>query len=297
MTIAFDIMLSVARQLDITEGVATGGSSTTIVDTTLLGVVEGLADDEFNGGTAFIVTDAGGAGAAPENETARVTDYVESTSTLTVTSGDFSAAPASGDSYAVTQLPRGRLLSAINAALRDLGDVPYEDDTSLDTTAATREYTIPAAAKHDLRQVWIAQRTSAPWDYVEQHNWRQVKNKSTGDLVFSEQPVASRNIRMVYCRSHPALTGDASAVNDAIPLDYLLWRATFYIYLSRVQQEGRDSQKWTGLMNMAAEYAQQALQRHPIKLPAYSTKFYLHDEPDTDMPRGATIKTADVATS
>jgi hypothetical protein len=145
--------------------------------------------------------------------------------------------------------------------------------------------------------VWIAQNTAAPWDFVEQHNWRQVKNKSTGDLVFAEQPVAARNMRLIYCRSHPALTADASAVNDAIPLDYLIWRATFYIYLSRVQQEGRDSQKWTGLMNMAAEYAQQALQRHPIKLPAYSTKFYLHDEPDTDMPRGATIKTADVATS
>lgn len=293
MTTAFDAMLALlARVLGCTEGVATGGSSTTIVDSDL-----GGTDDEWTSGTAFIITDGGGAGAAPENETARITDYASTTGTITVASGDFSAAPASGDTYGVCKVPRYRLYQALNNALRDLGPVPFEDDTSLDTAASTKRYTLPAAAKRDLRQVWVARRTSAPFDWEEQHNWYVIQNRSTYDLMFREQPVASRDIRLVYVGPHATLDADADTINDAVPLDYLAWRAAFWEYMWRSQQQGRDPERWVGLMNMAAEYASQALQKHPIILPAYSPRHYLSEEPTTELPDGATIKTADVATS
>ena len=295
---AFDAMLALARiVVPTTEGTATSGSATTILDTDILGVHEWLADDGLNGGTAFITYDAGGAGAAPQNETARITDYAESISTVTLMSGDLSAAAAAGDGYAVTSIPRYQLYAALNAALRDLGDVPYENDTSLDTVADTREYTLPAAAKRDLRQVWIAQHTAAPWDYAEQNNWRVIKNRATLDLVFSNQPTASRNIRLVYVGPHATLDDDADTVNDAVPFDYLVWRGAFHVYLRRLQQEGRNAEQWTGLMNMAAEYASQALQRHPIQLPRYGVRFFQYDEPSAETPGAAHIQTADVPTS
>lgn len=297
MTIAFDAMLDIARLCGPTvEGVASAGGATSITDTTALGTnawQDGNTDDEFNGGTAFIVTDT--AGAAPENETARITDYVASTGVVTVATGDFSAAPAASDEYSLTKIPRSQLLDAINRALRDLGYLPYEDDASLDTAASTREYTLPAAAKKDLREVWIASHTSAPYDYEKQLNWRQVLNKSTGDLVFTEQPRSGRNIRLVYCGPHAKVDDDADTIHDMVPADYLAWRGAYHILLRRVQEEGRDTQKSTGLMNQAAEYAAQALARHPVILPPRPTQFPVFPEPDLE--GGAVIKTAEIPTS
>jgi hypothetical protein len=75
--------------------VATGGTTTTIVDSDL-----GGSDDDFNGGTAIIIRDSAGAGAAPENEFSEVTDYATGTGTLTVNT--LTVAPASGDVYGVS---------------------------------------------------------------------------------------------------------------------------------------------------------------------------------------------------
>lgn len=295
MATAFDIMVEIARRAGpLVEGTATGGSATTVVDTTLLGVVEGKDDDQYNGGTAFIITDAAGLGAAPENETARITDYTASTSTVTVQSADFSVAPAEGDTYGVCAIPRGHLFSAINAALQDLGPIPFEDDTSLDTAASTLAYTLPAAAKYDLRQVWLALNTSSPIVWEEWRDWYQIKNKSTADLVFLAQPPTTRDIRLVYVGPHASVTADATAINSSVPRDYLAWRGAYHIYRRRTQQTGKDTQAWVGLMNEAADYADRALRAHPVHLPDYTTKFFSYDDPITDLPRGARIKTKEI---
>jgi hypothetical protein len=288
MTTAFDAMLALARQVGLTEGTATGGSSTTLVDSGL-----GGTDDEYNGGTAFLITDAGGAGAAPENESASITDYAASTGTVTVT---FSAAPGAGDAYGLCKTPRYRLYQAINLALSDLRKVPFEDDTSLDTAASTLAYTIPAAAKRDLRQVWLALNKTAPIHWQELHGWYQIHGKSTGDLVFLSQPPATRDIRLVYCGPHSLLTADTSSLNSAVPLNYLKWRAAYYIYRQRLHEAGKDASRWTGLMNEAAEYAARALAGDPIRLPYYTPKMNTYDDPSVSLQR-ASIQTAEIPTS
>ncbi|MBM3147194.1 MAG: hypothetical protein FJ000_04775, partial [Actinobacteria bacterium] len=258
MTTAFDAMLDLARILGMTEDVATGGSSTTIVCSNLRNWTDLSVDDALNGGTAFIITDAGGLSAAPENETARITDYVESTGTVTVASGDFSAAPAAGDVFGVTPVPRFEMYQALNAALRDLGSIPQEDAT-LTTAAATREYTIPAAAKKDLRQVWTATRTSRPYDWLERFNWYRRNDTATYDLVFPEQPASGYLIRLVYTAPHAQLKAASTAINNAVPADYLAWKGAYHVYRQRLHRTGKDDKRWTGLMNEAAEYANQAL--------------------------------------
>jgi len=277
MTTAFTVMLEIARLAGpLIEGVATEGSSTTIVDSTLSSNPDASVDDVFVRGTAFIITDAGGQGAPPENETARVTDYTAASGTITVAPGDFSAAPAAGDIYGVTPVPRDTLIQAINLALLDLGNMPFED-TSLTTAAATREYTIPSAAKHDLRQVWIATSTDRPYDFFEWHYWRQIHNKTTYDLEFTAQPPSGYTIRLVYTAPHPRVTGDSSTINDAVPLNYLIWRGAYHIYRRRLHQEGREDKRWVELMNEAAEYAERY--KPHFRLPHYSTKFYYAPDP------------------
>src|SRR5574343_1794055 len=98
MTTAFDAMLQLARLVGLLiEDKATSGSTTTIVCSNLYTLADTSLDNALNGGTAFVVTDAGGAGAAPENESARITGYTAAAGTVTLATGDLSAAVAAGD--------------------------------------------------------------------------------------------------------------------------------------------------------------------------------------------------------
>ena len=138
----FDILLGVARDSGmLREGTATGGSTTTIVDN----VGRDEDADVFNGGTAFIVYDAGGASAAPEGQSKLVTDFA---SGGTITTQAFSAAVVSGDYYGVMnkRYPRWAMIQAVNESLRDIGRVGTVDSTTLDTAASTREYNLPVVA-------------------------------------------------------------------------------------------------------------------------------------------------------
>ena len=88
---------SIARKLfGMIEGTADSGGTTTIVDADL----SRYANDYFNGAQAYIVTDAGGASAAPEGETSWVSDFVSSTGTLTIAPA-LTAAVGAGDTYQV----------------------------------------------------------------------------------------------------------------------------------------------------------------------------------------------------
>ncbi len=99
-----DVLTRFLRESGLGEyGTATGGTSSTIVDTTRLKSAQ-YADDAHNGKWARISYDAGGAGAAPEGEISPITDYVASTGTLTVNPA-FSVAVASGDVYQIWSNP------------------------------------------------------------------------------------------------------------------------------------------------------------------------------------------------
>lgn len=84
-------------------GTATGGSTSTIVDTTKLKSTQYTARD-WNNAIARISKDAGGAGAAPEGEISPVTDFAPSTGTIT-NNPVFTAAVASGDIYQLWKYP------------------------------------------------------------------------------------------------------------------------------------------------------------------------------------------------
>jgi len=123
------------------QGTATGGSTSTCVDTS--GLYE--ANDAWIGHYLYILTDAGGASAAPEGEERPVTDFVQSTATLTV-SPVFTAAVASGDTYELLPVRREVLARAINAGVRAAGDgwlVGTVDTTTVTLADDDYDYTLP----------------------------------------------------------------------------------------------------------------------------------------------------------
>ena len=208
-----NVMVGAWRKIgDLTDLLATGGSTTTIISTSS----PFTADDALNGGTAIVIRDSAGAGAAPEGEFSLISDYVASTTTWTI--GTLTTAVASGDAVGLAK-PRIRLQQmkqAVNAGLTALGTISLVD-TSLTTVEGQTEYAIPVGLKiKELKDVLIQTNIESSNNYYE-----SVKGLikdfpaapgSTGLLQFISEPLSGYTIKIVYEGVHPVL----SAYNDVV---------------------------------------------------------------------------------
>jgi hypothetical protein len=146
----------------------TSGSTTTVVDTADLY----QPDDYWVNHYAYVLTDAGGASAAPEGEERAITDFVQSTYTLTVAPA-FSAAVAAGDTVELLPLQRSVYERAINNAVEAAAETwpVIAVDTSTVTKAANDyDYTLPTDIVR-LLSVWYRDDTDEPFVRLKGH-WR-----------------------------------------------------------------------------------------------------------------------------
>jgi hypothetical protein len=250
----FDIALRVYDELgELTYGVATGGSATTLVDSGL-----GGADDDYNSGTVFVVE---ADGASPEGEFAEVTDYTTSTGTLTFSGSGIkgmAGTPASGDEYAVAtkRYTLDKIRGVVNRALSKIL-IPTVDE-SLSTAATTKEYTIPAVANDGLRRVYISQVSTASNEgWVEMFNWRQ----ETNTLIFREQPVTGQTIKLVYMAGHTRLAANSDALSSYVPLNRAVAEA---LYLATVDRIRRKMGEGAEIPNDLIEELQVARKMYPV---------------------------------
>jgi len=198
---------------------ATGGSTTTAIDTKLADeLADGNEDDIFNGGTIIVVEDAGGAAAAPEGEFSRITDYVASTQTLTF-SPALTTAIATGDRILIAppDFPPYDTIEVVNDALKDLSELP-KYDTSITTAANQTEYTLPLAVKGGrIVSVEIQGITTDAND----NRWRPIPNwqegfanaGTTGTFIIG-QYASGYNIRISYYKRHARVSAFADYIDE-----------------------------------------------------------------------------------
>jgi len=258
------------------EGEATGGSTTTLIDTNDLT----QADDYWNGGTVWILDDAGGASAAPEGEYGKISDFDNGTSTATIAT--MTVAPATGDRYAIANkiYPLYTLIQAINRALRHI-NIEATDTTSVDTAASQTEYTLPAVASMDLREVWVQTVTTDADDnrWYEIRNWN-IQKTATGtqeELILPTQLLASRDIKLVYMAPHPKLYDYSDKLDESVHFERVIFRAAWYIMNTEAQQT-RNTDPW--LIDNREYYkalAERADIRYPILGPQKKGKIMLVD--------------------
>lgn len=98
-------------------GTATGGSTTTIEDTSKLLSTQYSAD-RWIGGWSRISFNTGGAGSAPEGEVASISDYVPSTGILTTTPA-MTTGIASGDRYELWRTNPNTILDILDQVLKE----------------------------------------------------------------------------------------------------------------------------------------------------------------------------------
>jgi len=255
----FHLTYEIARRMRLTTpGTATTGSTTTIVDT----ASRTEPDDFFNGGVAWLLYDANGAAAAPEAEYKTITDFVNSTAT--VTAGTFTAAVAVGDRYALAtkHVPLPALVELVNESLRDLGPIPTIDKATITTAAAQTEHSLPIAANLDLRRVWIQNKLSDTNDYQwsEIFNW-WVERTATGtaDLLHTEYQYTSGYLLMLeYMAHHALLNASSDKLNESIPMERVVYPAVLnglWYLKTRNKSDDWDTQieKWEREVSTVAQ--------------------------------------------
>ena len=184
---------------ELYSGVATGGSTTTLVDSGLKG-----RQDDWKFGTAFIDYDAAGAGADPEGKMLEISAYARATGTITTAT--WTTAPVAGDRYSVADkhYPLDVMITNVNRALKMIGEIP-KVDTSLTTAANQLEYTIPAAARGQdkIHDIYIgATTTTADRELSRRLDWGTTPDHK---LIFTSAKLTGIPIEIWYTGRHDDL--------------------------------------------------------------------------------------------
>jgi hypothetical protein len=272
----FDLTYAVARRLGIiTEGVATGGSTTTIVDNPY----RAEADNYWQYGSAWIVKDAGGAGAAPEAEFTRISASVAST--FTITTGTWTAAVAAGDRYALSRKFAGttpwldEIIQAVNNAISGMGDVPVSDITTITTAADQTEYSVNVAANQDIRQVFIQTDNADANDnqWIKLSNW-DILYKGTGTadlLILGLQPSSGYIVRVDYMAGHSRLAVASDQLNEHVPRNLVIYPAVRDCFLKLKNHTGWDN--WDLQISEWSKRADEAQRENFITAPRKSSRY------------------------
>ena len=215
MTTLLDLTKRIANRyggLRFHDGTATGGSTSTIVDPSLL-----PPDDFLKGSFAYVYS---ADDASPEGETRRITDYAVDTGTLTC-APVFTAAVAAGDGYFVSEMPRSKILYAIQSAIRKAGEkwlVESVDDTTLVIVADTYEYDLPTDLVQPL-DVFYRTDDEAPYRHLRGGDWgvQGEIGSQTITLYDISDYDAGDILRLVYLRRPTMLEDDDDELDVGAP--------------------------------------------------------------------------------
>ena len=287
----FDLTYRTARELGIVdESVATGGSTTTIIDTVNLLQV----DDYWNGGTVWILYDAAGAGAAPEGQYSVITDFA--TGTDTATFGALTVAVTASDRYAIAKktYPLGTLIQCVNKAIQELGPVlPVSTDDIL-TTDLESQYTVPTTpALYDLKRVFMQRLTESdtfddqPW--VELKNW-YVQTSVAGvpaTVLFPYDLPGDHVLKLMYCVPQPELNVYSAVLSATIPVDHIVYAAAGHC-VNWYRQRTQSNKQY--LLDDIAYYRQKAMETKIIQPVVPRERAEVRDDDDAvrvDVQRSA----------
>jgi len=265
----FDCTYQLARALGVvSEGIATGGSTTTILDT-----VERLEENDFwNGGTAWILYDAAGAGAAPQGEYQFISDFATSGGTITLRTA-LTAAVAANDRYAIAGLryPLQLLIQKVNETF---GVIEKTDITTVDFASEQTEYSLPSDVL-ELKEVYIQTETDDTNDnrWQKIYDW-EVQKSATGTankIIFNRQFDSTVVAKLVYLTYHTKLIAATDKLDDSIHIDKVVYNAAHSCLLWRQMKVGQ-SDDLSRELNYFQAKANEVNAEHAMTLPKRSAK-------------------------
>lgn len=204
---------------------ATGGTTTTVVDTAY---TNRKGDNFFaqgaNGGHILFISETTD-GAAPQGQFGEVSGFVNSGGP-TFTVPTMTAVAGAGDIYAVMKptLPLYEMIAQVNAGLRRLGNLDRVD-TSLTGLTDTLAYSLPSGVNAtNIKKVEIGN-DDPDYGWMDARGYSvQPKAAGTGDqIIFTNQPpydpntAANRTIKITFHGPHPTLASYSDYVEKSVP--------------------------------------------------------------------------------
>lgn len=237
-----------SKSLDsLIQGTATGGSTTTLIDTNLLDSGE-FADDHLNGSDIYITDTTDDL--APKGEARYVTDFVQSTGVVSVGKA-FTAAPGAGDTYDVyLRYTKEDLDTALMLAVKD-----WRLQTSLTLSSNTAEYALSATALHRAEQVqsvWLRDSSDTQSAYEQVSNWRVWDNAGTLTLEFADLNFDSgTSCRVVFLAQYDQMDtagvySDTATVGGDLATHIL--HAQAQLYFMKMQSAAAPDRDWLASM-------------------------------------------------
>jgi len=245
MTTLADMMLEVARHTTaiIGEGTATGGSTTTLIDTNDLTEINGY----WTGGTLFLKS-------CTQTDLNGTVTPITKFGTNTVTVGTLSKTITAGDTYAVVdkEFNRLELKNAVLSVLRSRKVQQY--DESLTVVSGQTEYTLPAGVK-EIRRVMV--------DGIVNQHWHEVN----GELTFpTKYAPASGTIQLIYCTPQGEIT-EIDDIHENYDYDWMKWTAVINLLRNKMNKIGKDEPILLDLLNEAKTQEKDASLRAKASIP------------------------------
>lgn len=286
----------------LTEGVATGGSISTLVDTVFLTSAY-VTDDYFNGGTCWILN---GGASDNGNEVARISDTT--TGTQTIALADNIAAVEALAQYALAdrRYPLLSIISALNHAIYSLGKIIYTRTADYIGVASQTEYTLveqsdagdlPVVidADAEVLEVWLQTKLNDSNDnqWVRYDGAWYIQKANIGTmntLVFDYNPLTTHALKVVLRGQHPALfqygARAHTTLDQGVPFQLVALRAAYHLLQNELANDishPRLVSMMTRIAEMEAkaqtEHTPLRVRRTPKVLNIYNPRYtYVRDE-------------------
>jgi hypothetical protein len=245
----FNALLKTAELLKYSRrGLATSGTTTTLVDSNFVDE----PDDYFNDGTLFLLSGDNA------SESRKITDFVGSTGTFTVSAFD-NAIVADVEYSAMRGIyPRETLVMGVNMALADLGPIAHYN---ILTPSDTDQESYALSGVYDIRRVEYTSKSAEPYDWLSHRHWREANNR----LVFDTNHVPYfTKLRVWYMKPHGYVDADDDTISDYIHPMRLAWSASYFILLARMQRAEFDEPFTADMLQMAQAMNTRMTRQHPI---------------------------------
>ena len=255
----FESTLDLVRVLtSVKEGAATAnGTTATLIDSSM---GTDYPDDHWNNGTIWVPLR--GAVAAQYK---RVTDFVQTSYTLTFDA--LTTSIASGDAYRVApkEFPLSILIQKVNAALRSLGPLPTV--TTISAVANQLEYTNTTSTIFDEEIIAVEIGTGSvnPYGWTPHYHWSQVmESPRKFKFHYGYEPAEALPMAITYLKPHSEISVETAVINAAVDPERLKWSAALECWRwKQKQQHGNDGTIKEALVE-AGQLAQITANQHPI---------------------------------